>query len=385
MRCSVFAVALALLIAAPTALGIGGTPAVLAQDDRAPAAADSTPMLEALSLLPSDIDAFDFTHWSALKAAHGGSAVTSASPLAERQRLMLDIARQEATTSPLGLDRLATWSDRWGWDTIDLEWQASCCGAFDFFILHFREDWDAVPFMARLEADGYERSDKPYATSFTLEPGTEAPDRDFLERVLESEGPMGGAPTTRASVAISPDGHTVVLMRGPDAHKVLALAARADDTAIADSPFRRVATALGRPLASSIRGERYVCSGTGVERDNLNDEDARLVQAIGVLHPYQTFGMGYERDGPGEPAVGRYVFAYDRARDATADLPGRRRLIEEGHSIRYGAPYHDKVFTFVDAVAEGQQLILDVAPVNDTPQTLFDTVIGRDMVFAICG
>ncbi len=384
MRHSVFVVVLALLISVSSAFGIGGTPPVLAQDDHAPAA-DSTPMLEALSLLPADIDAFEFTHWAALKAIHGGSEVTSASPLAERQRLMLAMDQHEATTSPLGLDRLATWSERWGWDTTDLEWQASCCGASDYSILRFREDWDAGPFMARLEADGYERSDKPHATSFTLEPGTEAPDRDFLERVLQSEGPMGGAPTTRASAAISPDGHTVVLMRGPDAHKVLALAARADASAIADSPFGRVATALGRPLASSIRGERYVCSGTGVERGYLNDEDARLVQAIGVLHPYQTFGMGYERAGPGEPAVGRYVFAYDRARDATADLPGRRRLIEEGHSIRYGAPYHDRVFALVDAVAEGGQLILDVAPVNDTPQTLFDAVIDRDMVFAICG
>ena len=59
-------------------------------------------LLEPLSLLPSDIDAFEFTHWSALKAAHGGSDVTSASPLS----------------------------------------------------------------MARLEADGYERSDEPHAASF---------------------------------------------------------------------------------------------------------------------------------------------------------------------------------------------------------------------------
>ena len=59
-------------------------------------------------------------------------------------------------------------------------------------------------------------------------------------------------------------------------------------------------------------------------------------------------------------------------------------LIGEGDSIRYRAPYRDKVFTLVDAATEGRQLILDVAPVNDTPQALFDVVIGRDMVFAIC-
>lgn len=384
MKRTVFALALTLLLTVPAAGSIGRPTPVLAQQAAGQAAADSTPMLEALSLLPPEIDAFEFTHWSALKAAHGGADVTSASPLAERQRLLLDVAGSEATTFSPGLDRLATWSDRWGWDTTDLEWQASCCGAPDFTILRFREDWDAEPFMARLEADGYERRDMPHATSFTLEPGTEAPDRDFLERVLGVEGPMGGAPPSRASVAIAPDGRTVVLVSGPDAHEILKLATASDPGAIADSRFGRVATALGRPMAARIVGERYVCSGTGVERD-LSDEDARFVQTIGVLHPYQTFGMGYERDGPGEPSVGRFVFAYERAADATTDLPARRRLIEEGDSIRYGAPYRDSLFTLVDAVAEGRLLILAVAPVNDTPQSLFDTVIGRDMVFAICG
>ncbi len=378
MRHATLTVVLALLVAVPTALASGGTSSVLAQDDGGPAA-DPTPILEALSLLPPDIDAFEFTDWAALKAAHGGSDVTSASPLAERQRLMLDVARYEATTAPLGLDRLGTWSERWGWDTTDLEWQASCCDAFDFFIFRFREDWDPGPFMARLEAEGYKRSDEPHATSFTLEPEAEAPDRDFLERVYEG----ADAPWTRASVALSPDGHTVVLARYSDAHEILKLAARADPVAIADGPFGRVAAALGRPLAANIRGERYVCSGTGVERGR-SDEDTRLVQAIDELHPYQTFGMGYERAGPGEPAVGRYVFAYERAVDASADLPGRRRLIEEGDSIRYGAPYRDSVFSLIDAVAEGRQLILDVAPVNDRPQALFDVVTGRDMLFAIC-
>ncbi|MFO7532983.1 MAG: hypothetical protein R6W93_11010, partial [Candidatus Limnocylindrales bacterium] len=237
---------------------------------------------------------------------------------------------------------------------------------------------------ARLEADGYERRDMPHATSFTLEPGTDAPDRDFLERVLGIEGPMGGAPPSRASVAISPDGRTVVLVSGPDAHEILKLAAGADPAAVADGPFGRVAAAMGQPLAARILDGRSGCTLTGGERD-ASGHNARLVQAVGELHPYQAIGIGYERAVPGGPAVGRYVFAYERARDATTDLPARRRLIVEGESIRYGAPYRDKVFTLVDAVTEGRQLILDVAPVNDTPQTVFDVVIGRDMVFAICG
>ena len=100
------------------------TPTQRHANDGGPAT-DPTPILGALSLLPPDIGAFEFTDWAALKAAHGGSDVTSASPLAERQWLLLDITREEYTTVPPGLDRLDTWSERWGWDTTDLEWQAS--------------------------------------------------------------------------------------------------------------------------------------------------------------------------------------------------------------------------------------------------------------------
>ena len=370
----------------PATLGIGGPSPALAQDDGGPAA-DSTPILDALSLLPSDIDTFEFTHWSALTSAHGGADVTSASSLAERQRLVLEIARSsEATTFPLGLDRLATWSERWGWHTTDLEWQASCCYAPDFTILRFREDWDPEPFMARLESDGYERRDRPHATSFTLDPDAEAPDRDYLERVFETEGATGGPMGSRASVAVSPDGHTVVLASGPDAHKILKLAARADPEAIVAGPFGRVATALGRPFAAQILdGQPYGCSGTGEEHAYFSEEQAPLAQAVGVLNPYQAFGFGYERAGPGEPAVGRYVFAYKRAKDARADLLGRRTLIDEGYSRRHGAPYRATAFTLLDAGVEGRQLILDVALVDDSPQTLFDQYIGRSLVFAICG
>lgn len=381
MKRSLFAAVLALLVAVPTALGIGSTTPALAQDDGAPAATDSSPILEALSLLPPGIDAFEFTDWSALKAVHGGSDVTSASPLTERQRLMLEIARHEATTVPLGLDRLSTWSERWGWDTTDLEWQASCCRAPDFAILRFREDWDSEPFMARLEADGYERRDRPHATSFTIDPDAEALDRDFLERALDVEA----TPFMRASVAISPDGHTVVLVSGPDAHEILKLAARADPAAIAAGPFGRVAAALGRPMAAKIIDGRYGCSGTGEEHAYLTEDEAPLVREVGELRPYEAFGFGYDRARPGGPAVARYVFAYERAKGARVDLPGRRRLIDEGYSIFHDAPYRERAFTLVDASVEGRQVVLDVALVGDTPQTLFDLYAGRSLVFATCG
>jgi hypothetical protein len=70
-------------------------------------------LLEALSLLPSDIDAFEFTHWSALTAAHGGSDVTSASPLSWHDSRRTDVLEETASATVVGLevDVAATW--RW--------------------------------------------------------------------------------------------------------------------------------------------------------------------------------------------------------------------------------------------------------------------------------
>ena len=68
MRRFPFSMAAIFVLVVSTALGSGGPNLALAEDDGGTAAADSTPVLEALSLLPLEIDYLDFTHWSALLA-----------------------------------------------------------------------------------------------------------------------------------------------------------------------------------------------------------------------------------------------------------------------------------------------------------------------------
>jgi hypothetical protein len=96
-RC-VLTFALALAIAGQSALGIGGTTPVLARDELASTAADSTPMLEALSLLPPGIDAFEFTHWSAAFRKSSGSNLDGGAwsrPAAERCSRSMMILKRE--------------------------------------------------------------------------------------------------------------------------------------------------------------------------------------------------------------------------------------------------------------------------------------------------
>jgi hypothetical protein len=335
-------------------------------------------LLDALSFAPPGVAAFEFTDWTAQKALHGGAEITSASPLAERQRLALDMVHSEATTIPFGLDRLATWPGLWGWDDTDLAWEATWVSLSDPFarVLRFEEGWDPGLFIDRLEASGYSRSEQSHGIVFVPGPDTEA--------ILASDQRL--FTSQPVSVAISPDGRTVAIGWRERANEMLRAATQADPAGLAASPFGRAAAALGRPLSAAIVDGRDLCTQAGqVGLDRLSDETTALARSIGPLHEYQALGIGYERAGPGEPAVGRYVFAYEQSQQAMSDLPGRRTLIDEGYSARDRLRYRDVAFTLVDALVDGRALVLDVAPLHDAPQVLFDLLVGRSLSFAACG
>jgi hypothetical protein len=383
---SMLSVVIALLLAMSSA-GVVAWPtyALTLEDEQSstpPAPSATSPLLDALALAPPEIISFEFTDWTALKALHDGSDITSASPLEERQRLVLDMVHSEASKFDFGLVRLATWPELWGWDNTDLAWEATWVPWFDSSakVLRFREGWDPQPFMARLEGYGYSRSEKLYGTvfgdapDFLPDPGTEV--------ILDEDERLA---RWGESVAISPDGRTVVIGEGDAAHELLSSAARSDPEAVAASPFGSVALALVRPVTAHIVDGNVACSDMGLENTDSPDDMTTLAASVGPLQPYQAFGIGYERAGPGAPAVGRYAFAYEQAEQATADLPGRRTLIDEGSSIRHGGkPYRDVAFTLVGAQADEQDLVLDVTPLYDAPQVLFDLAVGRSLSFASC-
>ena len=327
---------------------------------------------------------FDFTDWTALKTLHGGADITSASPLEERQRLVLDMVRSEASGSRFGLDRLATWPELWGWDNTDLAWEATPWDprSESTKVLRFRDGWDSGPFIDRLEALGYSRTDDRYGSLFSDPP-------DFRpspggEAVLDADELLLAAPSS-PSVAISNDGRTVAIREGDRADKLLRIAARADPATFAASPFGRAAAALGRPVSAIIVDGTPGCHWAGLADIDYSEEMTTLARSVGPLHPYQALAMGYERSGAGEPVMGRYAFAYKRARQAVADLPGRRTLIDGGYSSRHGKPYREAAFTLADAQVDGRTLVLKVAPLYDNPKVFLELLNGRSLSFATCG
>ncbi len=100
------------------------------------------------------------------------------------------------------------------------------------------------------------------------------------------------------------------------------------------------------------------------------------------LHPYVELGIGY-RDEGGRP-VGLLVMHYLNAREAKADLVPRRSLAQNGFSSVDQRPYRDVLFTVASAAVAGSDLVLQLHPVGNKPQHLFEMADNRDMLFAAC-
>jgi predicted secreted Zn-dependent protease len=370
-------------------------------------ALDTSPLLQALAYLPDGdlaaadgITGIDFTDWAALKAQHGGAEVTSASPLPDRQALLLEIDDTEATTIPLGLDRLATWPAAWGWDSTDLAWQLTLAPALPSpatMVLRFRDDWHPGLFQAQLERHGFVREDGPDFHTYRPGPVAWYGPGEGLERLLgqaSTATSLSSPLEPRVGLTLADEGRTVVIQLDGTGHELVEQAMRSVPQAVAESPFGRVAANLGEPFAAQIVAGERGCSGTGEENALLRGEAARLAASVGPLRPYTALGVGYQRAADGTASVGRYVFDYERPGQAERDLPGRRTLIDQGITTDARETDGDAGLTLNGAQAVGQDLVLEVSPVGDQPQALFpqalfDELAGRSpgpsALFAICG
>jgi predicted secreted Zn-dependent protease len=142
-----------------------------------------------------------------------------------------------------------------------------------------------------------------------------------------------------------------------------------------------------------------LCTGTGKENALLRGADGRVAASVGRMQPYEVLGVGYSgTDGDGS-IVGRYVFDYARARQAEADLAGRRALLRQ--SFASHTDRGDGGFRLSDAAVSGRGVVVDVTaaaeepgeePGGDAPgqaRELFERLApgprGEPPLLAICG
>ena len=312
-----------------------------------------------------------YTDWAAMKAAHGVADITSATPLDERIAAMLQLTRSEAPFAAFALSHFRGHADSWGWDTSDLDWEASLQGdGPPVAVLRFRHGFDLDPVAAHLDARGFSTTDYGDAV--------------IRSHDLATAGSWVG--TTNFGIlntAFLDDGHTLVLSSSVDALKA-ALDARYVMTYRAE-PAVIVAGALGDPLSAGIEIGPDACHGFDPRGLPVDDgaNDALLAD-VGPLRSWEAMGIGTDRMAADEPSSARIAFAYGSQSDATADLPGRLRLGREGISQLAGKPYRDAVFSVTGGSTGGDVLTIDVTPAGDLPARLQSAWFARDLLLATC-
>ena len=165
----------------------------------------------------------------------------------------------------------------------------------------------------------------------------------------------------------------------------MARAVGSDPAAWPTSPFGRTAVRLGEPLSALIVAGEHVCSGTGRENALLRGEAASLARSVGPLRAYEALGIGYQRT----PREARSRSAATSSTMPVRSAPSTTSRVGPRSSSRVSppmvVPYRDVAFTLEEATTVGQDVVLEVEPLGDPPTVLFDRVMRRDALFAICG
>jgi len=352
-----------------------------AESSATPAEA-AEPILQALEYLPIGARVFEFTDWVSVKASLGVPELTSAAPDDERETFARSLSAVGASDTPFTfIDQrgfvFKTLLTTWGFDNLDLDWEASIHDSSGIaYALRLRDGFDLAPVLARLDERGFATSVIEGVTVRTHEMANEdwvfAGDFAFL------------------NVALMPDGRTLVVSRLPEALELVL--ARRGQLLGPDAPpvVLDAVAALEHPSGAFLGFVLdALCDPAGPNAQPIVQE---LLADVGPLHAYTLVAVGYRADL--DPA-GRIVFGYVDPADATADVDGRRRLATEGLSLQFGEPIRNRLFSVVDAIVEEGSLILRVGPpVIESPQPgvapptvpsfLLRMTSRYDMIFAAC-
>jgi hypothetical protein len=268
----------------------------------------------------------------------------------------------------------------WGFDNLDLDWEASVTSSLGIaYVLRLRDGFDVAPLLGKLDERGF---------------GTEVTNGVTVRSHVMSNDDWVLTDLAFLNVALMPDGRTLVMSSQPDALKQ-SLAERGRLAGPEGPPvIRDAVAALDHPSGAwlDFSLDRLCDPISHARSDATRTAAEELLGEVGPLHPYTLVALGYRPDL--EP-TGRIVFGYVDPADAGADLEGRRRLAAEGLSVETGAPIENRLFSLVDANVEGGSLVLRVGPpiIDDPtpragaislPRFLLGMAFRYDMLFAAC-
>jgi len=334
-----------------------------------PATGARSNVSEHITFVPPTAQNVGFTDWGRIRASVGAQDVTGASPFEEKAAVGMSTTKGEAAASAFGLAHLRDHYATWGFDAMDLDWEATIQGGGPpLFVLRFRDGFDLAPVAARFDTRGFASTTVPGGTIHSHE-------------MALGEDWLRNTEFAILNTGFLDDGRTLVLSGDLDqVSDVLARRGTFPD----DPALDAVSAALDGASAALLLPGLGTCTGFQPLPFDIGDPLGSPAPSLAAttLHPYAAFGVGYGR--PDWSPVGRIVFGYLDPLTAAADGPVREALARTGDSLVTKQPIPEVLFSVAGSHLDGSTLTLDVAPVGGFPRRLFDMVYTRDMVFAGC-
>lgn len=354
-------------------------PAPAPQDARA---AISPHLAAALAHAPAATSILAFTDWSLLKHIAGVPELTSADSLEDRMSFMRRVGVEEqAIASGFGLNYFMTHAEMWGWDSTDLVWEADLSlDGPPTWVLRFRDDFDFVPVLARLDERGYTKTTYGGVTLYSHVLDLK------VDWVRSTEFGV-------LNIAFLEDEKSFVLASTPEAVTNV-LDTIAQGATMANQPaMRSVAAALGEVGAAILAPDGCAMLDP---TPTLGSSSAAIeailkeIEQTGITHAYSVFGFGYQVasiEGEALP-LGIFVHHYANAAHAQTDLESRRQVATAGNSLARRVPYAE-LFEVVDAqvIADGSgaNLVLRLHALGRAPRLFISMIYQRDLLFSACG
>ncbi|MFN8519007.1 MAG: hypothetical protein U0667_06375 [Chloroflexota bacterium] len=355
MRSSLLTLALVLVLPA----------AALAQSPSTTPAVGADHLREAVGFLPPDTYWLGFTDWSRIRASLGAQDVNGESPLDDKMAVVMSTVQQEGAAAGFGVAHLQGHHKTWGWDTLDVDWEATYSGdGPPVSLVRLREGVDVDAIAAHYDDYGFATEQVSDATLRT---------HDFGEDWIRFSD-LGVVNT-----AFFDDGRT--LMFSSSLEELRDAVRRVVRTPLPGQP--QVVDALEGASAAWLVLAPDCGAFTPLPFDPLDpDASIRPLRSGEPLHPWTALGIGYAR--PDWDPVGRIAMGFLEPAHAEADLEPRATMARDGTSLVSQRPYADAVFALDGGRVEDTTLLLEVSPVGEMPRRLFGMLQARDMAFARC-
>jgi len=340
--------------------------------------ADSGSLAQALSLVPDTVELVTFTDWALVKQSADAGDVTSQSDETQQADLVKWL-KEQTPFAAYGFTQISTHAGDWGWNSLDVLWEvATRVGDNPVYVLKLRDDLDLDAIYKHFTDRKFQRFTYQGATVFAFNSG------------MPGAGGADWTTTTQRSIyttGVLEDQKVLIMSYQPrNVQAILDLNAGLAKSLGESDEIKSTSAVLAEKPSVFMAKASFTCKSLDTWAKDLGitgDAIGRFKETFSTepVHAYSVFGMGYAHEG--DTVVGTVVMHYEKAEDAKADQAARENDLRQGMSLNNGQPY-TSLLTLDSVTVQGNDLVLQVLPVNNSPKTLWSMITRQDMAYARC-